>query len=479
MEQNYYYRDEMEINLQDIMFYLLRKWRTLLIIIFLGAILGGGIYMVKSSAETEKIIDENHIVESYEIEEDIKANMELAHQYRILYEKQAEYSQSSIIMQLDPNQTYTGVLKYYISAGENTRLICEVLQNIINENELIDEIKSVINQGDKSQYVKELIACWTSREAEPPISINNVIDNSNENSVYDFETAVFYCTVMYGDETVCEKILQVIQDRVETINRDFQAELGKYEFLCLNNAVRHEINNDVLSKQKANADVLNTYLTNYTKVENTFDEKELKYYEAEYLKRSTDESETSTEKIDENGISIKETIKWTFIGVVLSCICWGTYYVIKYIFDKHIKNSEDFRHKYGLPLIGKIEKNSAEKCGLDAWIENLYEKSDAPGDSEEYIAQYICAIDKKNLILCGNMDDIDIVEIAEKLCDRCAKIKYEEFIHRAGNALVKAKDTDGIILLVHIGKTKYLEIKRELEVCRMQHISVEGVIVID
>ena len=50
MNENMYnnYEDDMEIDLVDLLFYLLKKWRSLIVAIVIGAILGAGLYMVKN-----------------------------------------------------------------------------------------------------------------------------------------------------------------------------------------------------------------------------------------------------------------------------------------------------------------------------------------------------------------------------------------------------------------------------------------------
>lgn len=120
MNENGYnvYEDEMEIDLIDLMFYLMRQWKTLILAVLVGALVGGGIYMMKKAsfdqaeASSEEEEDEEESLEDYVVDPDVKANMELAYQYRQLYLKQLEYNQKSVVMQLDPNAVYTGELRY-------------------------------------------------------------------------------------------------------------------------------------------------------------------------------------------------------------------------------------------------------------------------------------------------------------------------------------------------------------------------------
>ena len=119
MNDNMYnnYEDDMEIDLVDLLFYLLKKWRSLIVAIVIGAILGAGLYVVKNhQQQAEQAAQEAELLKNdeddafdkkdYNISKDTKVNMDIAYQYRQLYNKQLEYNQKSIIMQLDPNEVY-------------------------------------------------------------------------------------------------------------------------------------------------------------------------------------------------------------------------------------------------------------------------------------------------------------------------------------------------------------------------------------
>ena len=153
MNDNMYnnYEDDMEIDLVDLLFYLLKKWRSLIVAIVIGAILGAGLYVVKNhqqqaeqAAQEAELLkndeDEAFDEKDYNISKDTKVNMDIAYQYRQLYNKQLEYNQKSIIMQLDPNEVYAGVLEYYISAGNNTGLLSELYQSIMNYDDILEEL---------------------------------------------------------------------------------------------------------------------------------------------------------------------------------------------------------------------------------------------------------------------------------------------------------------------------------------------------
>ena len=170
-----YYEDDVEIDLINMMFYLLKRWRGLVIAIILGLVLGLGIYLVKDHQQKAELAAQTAAVESadeteefdeskYDISDDVEANMELAYQYRQLYRKQLEYNQKSIIMQLDPNAVYTGELKYYLSAGYDTGLVSVLYQSILSDKDLLTELQEASGLDCEVPYIKELIESGVSKE---------------------------------------------------------------------------------------------------------------------------------------------------------------------------------------------------------------------------------------------------------------------------------------------------------------------------
>ena len=148
-----YNADEVEIDLIDFLFYLMRRWKSLVAMVLLGAVLGGAFYMVKSSKTTEEMIEEE-----YQPEVSTEENMKLAAQYRRLYEQQMDYNQHSIVMQMNPNQVYEGTLTYYLAAGEQTELLSQLYMNLIDDQTVLAEVKAAAGLDCDDQYIRELLS---------------------------------------------------------------------------------------------------------------------------------------------------------------------------------------------------------------------------------------------------------------------------------------------------------------------------------
>lgn len=124
MDNNYNTYDT-EINLIDLFYYLLKQMKSFIIALIIGALLGTGIFVYRNNANVTKMVSmqNNNTILNVDIDDKLIPDMEVAAQYRGLYEKQLEYNNNSLLMKINPNNVYQGKLQYYINAENNTFLI--------------------------------------------------------------------------------------------------------------------------------------------------------------------------------------------------------------------------------------------------------------------------------------------------------------------------------------------------------------------
>ena len=341
----------MEIDLIDLIFDLMRHWRSLIVAILIGAVLGGGIYVVKKIEAQKAVVqieegEGSELPEDYEVNPDVEANMELAYQYRQLYFRQLEYNQKSIVMQLNPNAVYNGELKYYVSAGYDTGLISILYQNILSDQNLLAELQEASQLDCEPSYIKELIGCSVSNENDASVNINNMMDAAEESAAFVTKNAAITYSVVSTSEESCEQMLKIIREKVAELDAECrEKDYETYRALEVNDAVRLVTNNDYLNRQKANIDQLNTYLTSVQRLEGAFEEDDLIYYNETYLAREYEMEDENSELLGAadaaDSIASVNPVKWLVIGVFLMCVCWGGYFMLKYLLDKHIKTSDE------------------------------------------------------------------------------------------------------------------------------------------
>lgn len=488
MNENYNncYNEKMEINLVNLMFYLLKRWRSLCVCVVLGVLLGTGTYLLKSSFVSELEVDqmledeeETVVAEQLKISSDSITNMELAYQYRELYQGQIEYNKNSILMKLNPNETYKGVLEYYLAAGDNTEIISLLYQNVIKEQEFIQNIREQASLDCEEQYVKELVSCTLNGNENTFININNITGEllNSANSISQSEVLTY--GFVYGDEETCEKVLALIRERLDELNLECQEKYGEFISEIVLDDVQFVADNSRLDKQKSDIDVMNACLTNSTKLESTFTDEEMAYYETVYLGRAEDGDAAEAVDIEnETEQSSKGTAKWLLIGVLLAVVCWGGYYLIQYLFDKHIKYAEELPNYYNLHLIGRYQNEGKLVRGVDKLQNRVANKNLGGYNNREYIASVLELMDVDSLYLTGNTKDEEIKEFLESIKKSCTKAEYGDLLQNSSLSVEEAKGK-GVVLVVKKDYNTHTEVQRELEIYRLQKIRICGTIVME
>lgn len=476
MNREYVYsnEEEREIDLVDLFFYLLGKWRILVIAVMIGILLGFGIYLMKS--RREEPVPESAVSEEYEAAPEILSCMEQALSYRIMYFQQSAYHQESYIIQMNPKAVYTGVLEYYLSAGDYSGLISERCQSIINDRDLMTELQRIIGVKKDPQYLQELMEC--------SVTVNHTAAMAENASSY----SVITYTVTFADENVCTSMLQALQQKVEERLEEYQEKYGAYDYEAISDFVEIRRNNSYASEQKSSVDSLNTYISGYTKLENELGGEDRAYYDTVYLPnglkeavknglQETEELKTlletreDQEELQSQG-SVKTAVKWILVGIILMIVLWGGCYVLIYLFDRHVKSARELQNVYGLRLLGNVSLSDGKKNVIDQWIDRAAKNCHMPLDTPEYVGHMIALMGMKHMVVCGMAHDMGVQQTFPGLV-------FEDFVHQSRGALQKAKESDGIILMVKRGRTYYQEVKRELEICDLQGIAVLGTIVVD
>lgn len=495
MNENRYndYDDDTEINLLDLMFYLLKRWRGLLLAVVLGAVLGFGIYLVKDHRQkteqadrataAENIDETEEFDEStYDISDDVEANMELAYQYCQMYRKQLEYNQKSIIMQLDPNAVYMGELKYYLSAGADTGLVSALYQNILSDKDLLTELQQVSGLDCEVPYMKELISSDISRENDSSVNINNLLSDITDSMASVTKNAFVIYQVISTNEDSCERMIQVLREKVQQLNEECADNYENFRAIEVNDAVRKVTDNSYLNLQKNNVDQLNTYLTNVQKLENALTDSEKEYYCKKYLAREyTNENEDQTSITLTVEIEPVSKVKWIFIGAFLGILFWGCFEFLKYVLDGTIKTGNEAHTLTHLPIIGRHEDLSAEKNKIDRIIGRLQRKVIGVGDSLDYIVSVVMAVKgaEMHCSLCVPREPAETRRITKILAEKCKNLCKVEYCSNDLLSMETTKVSGKEIIVVSTGKTKRSELERELEICYLQHIEILGLIIVE
>ncbi len=520
---NNYYSDDVEIDLVDMIFYFLKKWKVLILAIIVGAIVGAGFAALRAS-RTETVVTELPSVEEiskddYDIDESSIDSMVAASNFRKEYLLQRTYNENSIFMQLDPNGFYRGTLRYFVTADtDDIYELASVYGALLYEDGLFQEVADAAGFDCDPSYMRELLGASSTVKPESSVIIStgtasDVNAGAEADTAEESESAgtdneagsimgieVTY-TVMAPDEDAAVKMLDVMRQEAEDLNSVNAREYDDLLVTDVIDTVQFYMDPSYFATQYTYINQMNTYLNNAKNIEDKFTDDEMEYYtivylnsgelaEAEELEEAEnaeaaaaveDAGTTGTTGTTGSSGTVTTVVapkpnyaKWILIGIFGFIMVWGFVYLVIYLADGSIKTAGELKDCYNIPLIGRLGAGS--KSG---WVDKLYARVKGTPDTPSYVSSVINSMETGQVALCGDTDCMEVKKAMAELAGEGANVALVDFASKSSEALEEVKEAGSEILVIRVGKTKRSEIKRELEICRMQGINVAGMVAID
>lgn len=498
--------DEITIDIRDCIRRILLKWRVICVCMLLGALVMGAVGAMRSyrSVRAEKVSGEvseaeeslasesefqeaEEALSSREIRE-VAAAVQL---YETYYEELASsltYMQNSVRMQLDPNCVPTLVLQYYIDTDY------QVVYPILDEKDMTSNIiNSLISRMDTTTIYERVAA---ELEGEPESSyVQELISLGYSNDLLTI-------TVLGLDQEYCEAIAEVLKNVVEEELDELQTLYGEFDITLISERFSEEVNTSLLSSQQSQVTSMNNIRTSINNLTSSMTDDQKTYYYL-LLDQTTEENpdvETEEEEMEEEESAASENtsvqwinLKYIFLGLLAGAFLAVVWYGLLYILSPRLRVSGDMKDVYGVRVLGVLpgnQKEASSRSRLDRWIRSLFDRG--AGDlSEEERLRMICAevritaqkASMKNVYLTGTGSMDQMEAIAQRLCgelgDEIESIRLGKSVVCDPESLETLAASDGVVLIEQIDSSRYDDVKRECELCALNHVSVIGSVVLN
>ncbi len=462
---------EMELNITDLAFYLMRRWKAFLAFALAGALLGSGASILQKREQAPVLTEE--AIRGYPISPSAQRNMENAYRYRKLYESQLVYSDNSIFMKMDFTSAYVGELKYYISAGEGTERLASELIALVNDSEVLEKMGEALGGGYGRNYVQELLSAWVSTVDGTSVDVN--IEGLPGREMERHSGKLLNFNVYGFDQESCEGLMEVLRDTLSDRSKEHSDEYSSYEFQNVKDIVRCSVDTSVSDRQKGCVNALNDYLNTYTSYEAALTAQESEYYRLVYLHEDVVGAATSAAAAAEQ--STADILPKALIGAFGAAILGLLFFLVRYLSDQRVKYAKELEKYYGLQLIGRCEAQDRRQSVIDRWQDGIAAKRSGGFSSEEYLVSALDLMDG-SLYMVGDVQDEECARLMQDVKKGCRKVEYGQWMQDDSSSLEQAGERK-IVLTVRKGKTTYADVRREMEVCGLYGKHIAGVIVLE
>lgn len=429
-----------EIDLVQMIQYVLQKWKILLLAGVVGLLLGGAFGAMKTGKEPAQMdIDDLNIDQ---IQQYVS--------YHQFYEDEITRQAESIYMNMNPEAVYMANKSYYVAAQESDlNRIGLAIGSILQKQEVYDQVREKTGLTCSQRYLLELMSVWFTETEKRAIQLSD--DNSNDGRIY--------ISVSAPSEEIGEAILAVLDAQVQAVCAQIaQTAEGGMTYEAMTQTGRTGYDGGVVSARQNGTNQLASYLSTLSNIEKNLTDDDKAYYEQVYT----------------DGWKPKnKMLKWAVLGGAVLFVLAGGWFALAFLLDGSVKGTDELEDRYGLHLLARVEPEGAAKKNLRG-LDKLFAEKPQYNDGA-YLSAALSATGISGLVLSGDLANAQIAQTMKtaaqaggyKVCDR-----FEV------DAQAVADKMDGVVLFIQPWVTKKAQVLRELEICDFNGLPVIGFVAV-
>lgn len=414
-----YYEEEEEISLVDLIAYVFRHLKKMLIVsIVVGLVLGGLLGYKKSRG--------NVTIEDDDLNSFLVSKESLDKKLEETNEELNNYLVNNDFFGLTPYNSVQARALYYVDVDSDADYVASLIKTYIAKLTSSDVLAEIAKKYNISEvYVSDYISIYSHVS-------NNQVDK--DNNLIDIN-------VYYSDEEIANSILIDLESKLLSYNDELSSSIGTNKLTLVSENVYKGFNNNIVSVQKDKISYINGLVTSITDIQKQLN--------------TLSTSET-------NSVSFKKSfVKYSLIGFVGVFFVLCVYYALAFIFSDKVYSSNEFKDKTKIKVLGDLTFTKTNSKYIN-WINKL-EKRPTINDYE-LIASNIKAYGNTNKVLIsGNLEDCikeDIVSNLKKLLKNVEIISCGSLLTDS-SAVNELDSVDSVILLAKCNKSSYKTIKEE------------------
>ncbi|WP_143452685.1 hypothetical protein [Konateibacter massiliensis] len=469
-----------EIDIEELLWAILLKWRMVIAFAVTFAVMFAGVIYARDIKNYDSTPSEQ-VDESVE---DILGNLTNDEQQGLyallnaeeLLNSSMSYNNSSKRMTIDPYEAKTAIINYYIVAdlGETTDEEIKKYENTI--------ANSYVKKLD-SQKLAEIVSEYSNEKLDLAYADELITSNVNAGD------SILTIQILYDDSSKLESMMKKIEAEVNEAKESIDTMVGSHEIQLLAEYITEGTNEELVTYQSKQWDILNGMIAKVGTLKNNLDDKQKAAYEK--IIQNNDETAKTTEINTPTKplLNKKYTLMGGFLGIIFSCIIVA----IQVLFNNKLQHAEDIKKLYDVKLLGSISKDIKTKKSVFYQIDELFlrlkdgkkPKLDA-GLQIEFLKDKLQLISDKtdvdniylassNMKMLGEETIKEITELIET-CD--VKVKVGKSIQTDIEALREMLQIKNVIIIEKLGTSLQSEIEGEINKIKEYDLRLLGGIVI-
>ncbi len=412
-----YYEEEEEISLVDLIAYVFRHLKKMLIVSVVVALVVGGLLGYKKSRNNAVNNDSDTFLVSKEsLDKKLEETNEDLNNYLI----------NNDLFGLTPYNSVQARALYYVDVDSDSDYVASLIKTYIAKLTSSDVLTDIAKKYNISEvYVGDYISIYSHIN-------NNQVDK--DNNLIDIN-------VYYSDEEIANSILNDLENKLLSYNDELSNSIGTNKLTLVSENIYKGFNNNVVSIQNNKISYINGLVTSITDIQKQLD--------------TLSTSET-------NSVSFKKVfVKYGVVGFAGVFFVLCVYYALAFIFSDKVYSSNEFKDKTKIKVLGNLTYDTKNSKYI-SWINKLEKRPTS--NNYELLASNIKAYGNTNKVLIsGDLEDDvkeDIVSNLKKLLKGVEIVSCGSLLTDS-SAVSELDNVDSVVLLAKCNESSYKTIKEE------------------
>ena len=453
---------EEEINLKQLLIYVLRKWRIMLAAaVVLGLILGGA-KTAKGFMDMQnpEIVEESEKSYQLAMENYETAKLQLTNQmaeYNRQLDDYQRYAENSLYMKIDPYAVYKESVTYVVTTDY------QILPNMSYQTlNWMGPVLSAYSSVATSVTLKDL-------SPEGRNGLSEEWDADSLDKFIEVETkpddGKLTITASAESETRAKAILQAIKEKISVNQENIAKSAGQHKLSVITEKSSITVDQKIINDREAR-------LRNITALREAADKALEKYKKL----NKPNVTELTAANIVKSGI--KYVILGIAAGMILVC-CW---FGARYLLDGILHDPNSLQRQFNIKFLSVVNNNE-KKNGIDRLLDKIEGVSSTKNSN--ILALYTAAArletaGLKKILISGTADPLEVKKIAENLSKmvQSVEILYGGNLLQDTEALEQLKLSDSVVLVETKDASRLDEIQREMDIIHYLNKTTEGLLLI-
>lgn len=440
---------EQEIDLKELMFAVLHKWRLILALaVVLALVLGGykavASYMEQNDAEAMEEAQEEYEKELTEYNKSVERCQREIDNLTKDIANQEEYLDKSVLVNMSPYDVWEAKAELFIKTDyeimpdmmyqniDFTGTVLQSYQSALTSTEFMEKVAA--KAGLDTRFLKELVSINIGR-------VDNRVNN------------ILTIQVRHEGEEKAKAILDDLLAGVNQFKGQIRSSIGNHTVTQVNSSLGALVDLALADQQKNETNRL-------IQLNDSLQAKQTEMDELE----EPEPVVTTADAVFKNGI------KYALIGCVLGAFAVVFFACVIFVMSDKVYSAKELKNRFRVKILGTLPLAGPKKTGkIDAWLDRMESRAVNKDEAHEYslIAANICnyAEGANSLLVVGSARNEFVSRVASELTGRLSDIQ----VVSGGNLLTdteslkKLPECDGIILVEQCGESLYSNVELEIE----------------